>query len=115
MAPKPTERSDDLYAIVRALRREELPRNRHFELHATPEVRAARRLHRFLRGVEKDVRRATEVRVAPRPGGPPGSVRLELRHAALRARRTIDLDAHAHALLLEDSDVASALRPLQRA
>jgi len=97
----------EIYDVVRALRRRELPRNRHFELHATSVVRAARRVHRFLRGLEQDLKRATEVRVARRPDG---SVRLELGHTALRAWRTVDLDPQAHALLLEDAETGSALR-----
>jgi hypothetical protein len=101
------DRNEEIYRIVRALRRKELPRNRHFELHATREVAAARRVHRFLRGVEHDLRRATEVRVARRPDG---TIRLELAHASLRACRTVDLDARAHALLLEDAELAAALR-----
>jgi hypothetical protein len=103
--------TEHIYEIVRALRRKELPRNRHFELHATPAVRAARRMHRFLRGVERELGRATAVRVLPLAGG---AVRLELHHETLRARRTIDLDPRAHALLLEppvDERVAAALRP----
>jgi hypothetical protein len=96
--------AEEIYRIVRALRSAQLPRNRHFELHATPTVRAARRVHRFLRSVELDLRRATEVRVARRPDG---GVRLELAQEQVRFRRTIELDAHAHALLLENSENAN--------
>jgi hypothetical protein len=106
-AQREVETKDEIYRIVRALRRKELSRNRHFELHASEAGRVARRVHRFLRGVERDLRRASEVRVARRPDG---GVRLELQHAALRARRTIDLDARAHALLLEDAGSAALLR-----
>lgn len=97
---------DEVYRLVRALRASQLPRNQHFELHATVIARAARRLHRFLRGVERDLRRATEVRVLRRPDG---SARIELVEAPLRFRRTVELDARAHALLLENSENASAL------
>jgi hypothetical protein len=97
---------EDVYKMVRALRSSSLPRNRHFELHQTPVARAARRIHRFLRSVEVDLRRATEVRVAGRPDG---GVRLELAHAQVRFRRTVELDAQAHALLLEDSAIALRL------
>jgi hypothetical protein len=95
--------AEEIYRMVRQLRSSQLSRNRHFELHATPTAKAARRVHRFLRGVELDLRRATEVRIARRPDG---SVKLELAHAQVRFRRVIELDAHAHALLLENSENA---------
>ncbi len=97
---------EEIYRLVRDLRAARLPRNRHFDLHASDEGRAARRIHRFLRDVERDLRRSTEVRVARRPDG---SVRLELGMPSLQARRTVELDANAHAVLLEDTETASAL------
>ncbi|HWE28966.1 MAG TPA: hypothetical protein VHB97_13245, partial [Polyangia bacterium] len=54
---------NDVYALVRSLRSATWPRNRHFDAHATPTGAEARRLHRFLRGVERDVRNADSVRV----------------------------------------------------
>ncbi len=104
MAPEPFH--DRIYGLVRDLRAARLPRNRHFELHATPLFRAARRVHRFLRGVELDLRRATLVQASPRPEG---GLRLELELGAVRFRRVVDLDARALALLLEDAAVRSAL------
>jgi hypothetical protein len=97
---------EEIYRLVRDLRAARLPRNRHFEVHATDEARAARRIHRFLRAVERDLRRSSEVRVSRRPDG---SVRLELGIPALQARRTIELSANAHAVLLEDTETASVL------
>jgi hypothetical protein len=105
MAPEQIH-GEEIYRIVRALRAAELPRNRHFELHASPAARAARRVHRFLRAVERDLRRASEVTVIE---GRDGGVRIELRHASLRLRRTVELDARAHALLLEDEATRRAL------
>lgn len=103
----------EIYELVRAMRAAKLPRNRNFELHTTPIVRQARRVHRFLRSVERDLRRASKVRSFPRPDG---GVHLELSNEAVRARRTLDLDALAHALLLEDADavIASALTSAAR-
>ena len=98
---------EEIYRLVRALRASRLPRNRHFEVHASESGRAARRIHRFLRGVERDLRRSQDVRVACHENG---SVRIELAMPALQARRTVELDAEAHAVLLEEPDIAAVLR-----
>ena len=97
---------DEIYRLVRALREQALPRNRHFEVHAGSAGKRARSIHRFLASVERDLRRATETRsVAHADGG----VRLELAVSALQFRRTVELDARAHALLLEDAEIADQL------
>ena len=100
------EISQSIWQLVRALRANELPRNRHFELHRTATAKKARRIHRFLRGVERDLRRSNDVRVMRREEG---GVRIELALATLHARRVIDLDPHAHSLLLEDTALAQRL------
>ena len=46
---------DDVLALLRSIRENRLSRNRHFDVHATAHGLAARRLHRFLRGVERDL------------------------------------------------------------
>src|SRR5687767_14218645 len=102
---------DEVYRLVRALRQRSLPRDRHFETHATADARRARQIHRFLQSVERDLRRSTEITSVSRADG---GVRLELAVAALRFRRTVELDARAHAVLLEDDESARRLRAARR-
>lgn len=97
----------DVYALVRSLRDKQWPRNRHFEAHATPSGAAARRLHRFLRAVERDVMGADTVGVQRQPDG---SVRVELRFAAVRLCRVVMLTREEHELLVEDPRLADKLR-----
>jgi hypothetical protein len=101
---------EEIYEMVRALREDRIPRNRHFELHRSATARKARRIHRFLRAVERDLRRSTDVRVTRRAEG---GIRLELALASLQARRVIELDPHAHSLLLEDNTLARQLAAVQ--
>src|SRR4029079_19267081 len=59
----------DVYAVVRSIRENRLPRNRHFDAHQGPLGEEARRLHRFLRAVERDLRAASALWVRANPGG----------------------------------------------
>ena len=97
---------DEVYRLVRALRDQALPRNRHFEAHAGSSGKRARSIFRFLASVERDLRRATEARSVARADG---GLRLELAVSALQFRRTVELDARAHALLLENAEIAGQL------
>ncbi len=97
---------NDVYALVRSLRDNRLPRNRHFEVHATPSGAAARRLHRFLRAIERDVMAADAVSVRPRDGG----VVVQLEFESVRLTRAVSLTHEEHALLLEDPPLAAKLR-----
>ncbi len=98
---------NDVYALVRSLRAATWPRNRHFEAHATPTGAEARRLHRFLRGVERDVRAADTVRVRKNGDG----VTVEMAFGAVRLSRVVTLSPQEHALLVEDADMAARLTP----
>ena len=97
---------EEIYRLVRVLRESRLSRNRNFDAHATQAARAARRIHRFLRGVERDLRRSQGVVSASRDDG---GVRLEFAVPELRFRRTVEIDPSAHAVLLEDAETASLL------
>ena len=99
---------NDVYALVRSLRAATWPRNRHFDAHATPTGAEARRVHRFLRGVERDVRAADTVRVRKSDAGP---VTIEMSFGAVRLSRVVTLTAEEHALLVEDGDMATRLQP----
>jgi hypothetical protein len=96
---------NDVYALVRSLRHNRLPRNRHFEVHATPSGQAARRLHRFLRAIERDVMAADAVSVRPRDGG----VVVELEFGSLRLTRAVSLTHEELALLVEDPRLSARL------
>ena len=99
---------NDVYALVRSLRAATWPRNRHFEAHATPTGAEARRVHRFLRGVERDVRAADTVRVRKSDAGP---VTVEMSFGSVRLSRVVTLTAEEHALLVEDGEMAARLMP----
>jgi len=98
---------NDVYALVRSLRAATWPRNRHFDAHATPTGAQARRLHRFLRAVERDVRAADSVKVRRREGG----VVVEMAFGAVRLSRVVTLSAEELQLLVEDPDMATRLQP----
>jgi len=102
------DRVNDVYDLVRSLRAATWPRNRHFDAHATPTGAEARRLHRFLRGVERDVRAADSVRVTR---GDDGAVTVEMAFGAVRLSRVVTLTPQEHALLVEDPDMARRLQP----
>jgi hypothetical protein len=98
---------NDVYALVRSLRAATWPRNRHFEDHATPKGAEARRLHRFLRAVERDVRAADSVHVVRRDGG----VVVTMTFGAVRLSRVVALSPEELELLVEDPAVAARLQP----
>lgn len=98
---------NDVYALVRSLRAATWPRNRHFDAHATPTGAQARRLHRFLRAVERDVRAADSVRVRRKLGG----VVVEMAFGAVRLSRAVQLSDEELALLVEEPDIAARLVP----
>jgi hypothetical protein len=101
--------SDEVYALVRTFRTNAasgtLSRNRNFEAHATAEARAARRILRFVRGIETDVLRAEQIVVRPTRDG----VALELSMPALKLRRTVELDSGTLAILVENEACAARL------
>jgi hypothetical protein len=97
----------DVYAIVRSIRENRFPRNRHFEAHATPLSREARRVHRFLRGVERDLLAASSVQIERDGDG----FRVSMRFPAVRAVREVVLTAGEHELLVEDARLAARLSP----
>lgn len=96
----------DVYAIVRSIRASAFSRNRHFDAHATPEGLKARRLHRFLKGIERDLESATAVRV--RRQGNQWVVMMEL--ASVRLTRAVTLTREEHALLVENPRLAELLQ-----
>jgi hypothetical protein len=98
---------NDVYALVRSLRAATWPRNRHFEDHATPTGAEARRLHRFLRAVERDVRAADSVRVVRRDRG----AVVTMTFGAVRLSRVVVLSPEELELLVEDPTVAARLQP----
>jgi hypothetical protein len=95
----------DVYALVRSIREKRFPRNRYFDEHATPDGAQARRLCRFLRGIEKDLLAADEVVVERVPGW-----RITMRFPAMRLERVVSLSEDEHAILVEDPCIAEKLR-----
>ena len=98
----------DVYALVRDLRENRFPRNRNFEAHEQPLGEEARRVLRFLRGIERDVRAAEVVRVERAEGG---CFTLSLAFPAVRLTRVVSLTAGEYGLLVEDAALAERLQP----
>jgi hypothetical protein len=98
----------DVYALVRSIRANRFSRNRHFDEHATPEAAAARRLNRFLRGIERDLLTASHVQV--RRDGEGYTVWMQF--PAVRLSRRVALSPEEHALLVEDSRLGPLLTPI---
>jgi hypothetical protein len=96
----------DVHALVRSIRGLSYSRNRNFEAHQSRASVEARRLHKFLRTVERDVRAARQVSVT-RTGD---RFVLEMVFPAVRLRRAVVLDAEDFALLTEDEQLAQLLR-----
>jgi len=92
----------DVYALVREIRDKRLPRNRFFEAHATTGGAEARRVHRFLRAVEKDLLAADQVEVERAGAG----WRVTMRFPSVRLSRVVVLSPDEHAILVEDPRVA---------
>ncbi len=103
------DRVNDVYALVRSLRAATWPRNRHFDAHATPTGAEARRLHRFLRGVERDVLAADSVRARRQEDG--SSIVVVMEFGAVRLQRVVTLTREEHDLLVEDPRIAARLAP----
>jgi hypothetical protein len=101
---------NDVYALVRSLRAARWSRNRHFEAHATPTGAEARRVHRFLRALERDLRAADHVAVRRREG----AFVVRMSFPAVRAERVVTLRPEEHALLTEDdAQLAARLAPVE--
>jgi hypothetical protein len=97
---------NDVYALVRSLRAATWSRNRHFEAHATPTGAEARRVHRFLRALERDLHRADAVSVRRRL---PDAFEVKMSFPAVRLERVVTLKREEHALLVEDARLARRL------
>jgi hypothetical protein len=95
----------DVYAIVREIRENRLSRNRNFELHAQPIGEEARRLHRFLRAVERDLSAAEQVTVARSDAG----WTVTLAFPAVRLTRVVSLTPEEYEILVEDPAVRARL------
>jgi hypothetical protein len=96
---------NDVYALVRSLRAATWSRNRHFDAHATPTGREARRVHRFLRALEHDLQGAAGVS-ARRHGA---AFVVKMSFPAVRLERVVTLTAEEFALLNENALLATRL------
>jgi len=99
---------NDVYALVRSLRAATWPRNRHFDAHATPTGAEARRLHRFLRALERDILAADSVNVRHGSDG----IVVRLAFPSVRLERVVTLSPEEHAMLVEDARIAARLAAL---
>jgi hypothetical protein len=95
----------DVYALVRELRESRLPRNRFFDAHATDSGAEARRVHRFLRAVEKDLARAEQIEVDQEGA----RWRVTMRFPSVRLSRVVLLSSDEHAILVENPALARLL------
>jgi hypothetical protein len=100
---------NDVYALVRSLRAAAWSRNQHFDAHATPTGAEARRLHRFLRALERDVLAAEVVAVRRHHDG----FVVKLSFPTVRLQRVVTLTREEHALLVEDAQLAILLTPAE--
>jgi hypothetical protein len=94
-----------VYALVRSIRDRSFSRNRNFDEHATVNGARARRVHRFLQGVERDLLAADHVELLTADDG----YRLTLSFPSLRMSRMVSLSADDYAILIEDACVAARL------
>jgi hypothetical protein len=95
----------DVYALVREIREQRFPRNRNFDVYETAFGAKARRVHRFLRGIEKDLLNADEVEVEHLDG----QWRVTMRFPAVRLRRLVCLTDDERAILVEDPRLSPLL------
>jgi hypothetical protein len=95
----------DVYSILRRIRAERFPRNRNFDAHRAAASVEARRLHRFLRAVERDLLRAERVSASPHGGG----LRVEMSFPSVRLTRRVILGREDVAVLAEDPRLAAKL------
>ena len=106
------ERVSDVYALVRSIREKRWARNRNFDEHATPTGAQARRVHRFLAGIERDVLEAEDVEVERAHGADGSGVwRVTMRFPSVRLHRVVSLTDGEHAILVEDARLAERLKP----
>ncbi len=101
-----------IYRVVSRLRAEGRPlsRNRHFHAFQAPETRAALRIDRRLRSLERDLVGRGEARVTMRRLGG-GDVEVTVRLPALSAVRVARVSSEELELLLEEDAVRAALEP----
>lgn len=97
---------ENVTVYLRAMRRGNWSRNRHFEEHRTPTATRARRLFRLLQSIEQDVGRKGAL-ISARRGD--GKVTLWMKNEGLRLERMLRLSEEEFALLL---DVSPALQQL---
>jgi len=91
--------------MVRALRDQRLPRNQNFVVHASAFGARARRVHRLLAAVERDLRRATERTLAVREDG----AELKLQFAEVHSHRVVHLALDELDLLRENPEIRALL------
>jgi hypothetical protein len=99
-------RVSDVYALVRSIRDQQLSRNRHFDEHATVNGAEARRVHRFLRAIERDLLAAAEIEVEREADS---RWRISMRFPSVRLRRMVSLSEGERAILVENPRVAALL------
>lgn len=95
----------ELYHLVKRLREEGLSRNRDFDALSQPIARRARRIDRWLRGLERDLRRSASVTVTPVDCG----AHIVLAMPALSSRREVVITREELALLARDPVLAALL------
>jgi hypothetical protein len=98
----------DVYALVREIRENRLSRNRNFDALAGASGVEARRVHRFLRAVERDLAAASEVEVRQTAAG---SFSVAMSFPSVRLTRVLSLTEDELRLLSEDPRLAALLQP----
>jgi hypothetical protein len=101
---------NDVYAIVRSIRENRFSRNQHFEEHLSEASVEARRVHRFLRAIERDLDAASDVRVRRHERG---GYTVSMRFPKVRLWREVSLTPEEYALLVEEPRLATLLQPIQ--
>jgi hypothetical protein len=86
-----------------------LSRNRAYDELSSPLARRARRVEKWLRGLERDLRAGARVAVERREGG----FRVSVDFPSVRVRREVFLRDEEHALLCGDPQLAEVLSPTQ--
>ncbi len=99
----------DVHALVRSIRDLSYSRNRNFEAHQSRASAEARRLHKFLRTVERDVLAAREVSVTRTRTSDGVRYVLEMVFPTVRMRRAVVLCAEDFELLTENEQLAAVL------
>jgi hypothetical protein len=96
-----------LYSLVRRMREEAVSRNRSYDELSAPLARRARRIDKWLRGLERDLRAGARV-VVHRAGD---GFRVSLAFPSVRLVRESYLTAEEHALLCADPALEPVLAP----